>query len=174
MASSATRRAGRCSDGHGDKHSLRLANAHLRRILAEEFVARWQADAFQRGTDGTIAVYICAECVGSPGFFQLRADLKRRIQRRERALQYECDLASAKLAKFAFPKFQQVGAFKFDCAVDQNPLAIEQIPELPSPACFFRSHSVRSSPRTSPRRMFNCDFAQDGGLIAVAHGDPRR
>jgi len=39
------------------QNTLCLADAHLRRMFAQEFVGRRQADAFERGADGVIAIF---------------------------------------------------------------------------------------------------------------------
>ena len=55
-------------DGHRDEHALCLADAELRSALAQEIfviviLAARQADAFQGGLDGAVAVSACGGAV---------------------------------------------------------------------------------------------------------------
>ena len=69
------------NDRHGDQNALRLADAHLRRILPQKIVCRGQANAIECGADRLIALISRPGYVSAPSLFELSSNLECRIQR---------------------------------------------------------------------------------------------
>src|SRR5437660_9566371 len=117
-------------DGHSDKHTLRLSHAQLGSVLVQKIsvvcVAR-QADAFQGGLNGPVAVSACGGvvAVSAPGFPELRADSERGVERGKRTLKHETQGTSAEAAQFPFAQGEQIGAPEKNVAFDDGALAAE-------------------------------------------------
>src|SRR5436305_13222626 len=99
---------------HRDQHTLRLPHAHLRWILPKEVIFAGQADTREGTTNRGVALLCRSGCVSPPGLAQLRANLQRWIERRQRALQNQSDLSSAYVSQLALAEFQQISALKIN------------------------------------------------------------
>src|SRR5580700_11666011 len=95
---------------HRNQDPLGLTHAQLRWKPSQEIWLAGQADILQSRTQSRPAIVSRAAPVDVPGFFQLRADTERGIQRRHGTLQDEANFFAAKRSNFSLTQSHQVVA----------------------------------------------------------------
>src|SRR5229473_4684851 len=77
---------GTMHDRHSNQHALRLPDAHLQRVFAQELIVGGQGNALHGGSDRVRTVCAGARSMSPPRFFELSSNLECWIQRRKRTL----------------------------------------------------------------------------------------
>src|ERR1039458_9694838 len=116
LGSSATSRRGLMQHGHGDEYALRLADAHLAGVAAQEGVILGKSHAAEESAEWRFRLRPWHRRVRAPGFADLGFQAQRGVERRQRVWQGGGDLAAANAAQVAFAASHQVAPAEQDLA----------------------------------------------------------
>ncbi len=101
----------------GDENALSQPDTQLARIAIQNPRDAPQTGQIERLDSFAPPLVATRWLVGSPGFLELRADFKRRVQRRQGALRNQPDPAAAYLAHPPLRQREKIVAFKRDRAL---------------------------------------------------------
>src|SRR5438094_8071609 len=148
-------------DGHGDDDALGLTDAEMARAAAKEVGVIGETHARKRVADGCGAFCLRSGGVRTPGFGELRPDVKSGIERGQRALQNDADFAAAKRAHLRFGLCKEVFALEAQIAAGDSAFQMKEGKNRRRQDDFSAAHLPEGSENWSCRdyeRTSSCEF----------------